>query len=233
MDIITFFADRPLLIVFIADIIVGSWWLKKFEKQFNLKWPEIILMTILSIAVAMLSMRALAILEAGGDLSQSAFIRLYGAVFTLPILYYVFAKVKQGSVPLAMDVAAMIAALGLFCGRINCFKEGCCAGVYFFGSETIRWPIRELELLFYVVFILFYVKKISSGKTYGQVYPVFMIAYGIFRFFAEWLREEYTGSIGVIHLAHIWSLISIAVGTSVYFELKTQRDKKTERRIQK
>jgi len=228
--IVSFFAEHPLILVFFADIVVGCWGREKFREPFNMGGQAIIIMTILSIATAMASMRLLAILETGGDISRSALIRLYGAVFTLQILYYIFAKIKKGSVPLAMDVASIIAALGLFNGRLNCIKEGCCQGIYMFGSEVFRWPIRELELMFYVVFALLFIKKIASGKTYGQVYPLFMMLYGIFRFFAEWLREEYTGSIGIIHLAHIWSVISIVVGASFYFELKKKQEKKDRRR---
>ena len=52
-----------------------------------------------------------------------------------------------------------------------------------------------------------------------------MIQYGALRFLLEWFREEYTTSFGIFHLAHIWCVISFAIGLSTYYELQSKGKK--------
>lgn len=231
-NVLKFIIDHPLIMIMIADMIVGIWWIKKFDTRLNIKFGGVVALTIASIVVALVSLKLLAIIEVGGDLSRAANMRLYGALFTLPLLYFAFAKIKKVDVRIALDVASIIACLGLFCGRMGCFVGGCCEGDYIFYT-AFRWPIRELEQVFYIVFVLLYAKKIVDGKTYGQVYPVLMLSYGIFRFVIEWVRIEYTGGIGFIHLAHIWSLVSILVGAAFCFELENKKRMQKKRRTKK
>jgi hypothetical protein len=47
------------------------------------------------------------------------------------------------------------------------------------------------------------------------------------------VREEFTGSIGIIHLAHIWTVISIFAGAAILGELHSRKEQKRERRTKK
>ena len=162
-------------------------------------------------------MRLLAILEAGGDVEKAANIRLYGAILVLPLLYYIWGRVTKRDTALVMDVAAICVIFGAISGRLNCFTVGCCEGTLMFSEGTVRWPIREAELVFYALFILVFWNKILKKKTHGEVYPLYAVSYGTLRFLCEFVREEYTTQVGIFHLAHIWSLIAIAGGAIAFY----------------
>lgn len=232
-NLVLFIADHPLILVMIADLIVGYWWINKFKKQLNMEWKGVLALTIASIVLAVASLKILAFIEVGGDVERMANMRLYGVLIVLPLLYFFVAKKQKASVSLAMDIGAIIACMGLFCGRLNCMVTGCCEGIPIFGHETMRWPIRELELVLYVVFFIRTGKRVLQNKTKGRAFPAFMVTYGVFRFVVEWVREEYTGSVGVLHLAHIWSLVSIIAGLIWLYLLQRDAQKALGKRTEK
>lgn len=170
----------------------------------------------------------LALAEAGFDLEKAANIRLYGAIFVLPFLYYAWAKKTSRNIALVMDVSAICVIFGAISGRFNCLTKGCCEGITCFFNDAYRWPIREIELVYYAVFIIYFFKKIGTAKTYGQVYPIYLISYGVLRFLCEFIREEFTIKIGIIHIAQIWSLIAIAVGAVMLYRVNIKRPRGAE-----
>ena len=225
--IIYFFISHPL-IIFAALILIAIFlWLMKFEKKLNLKWKEALLVALVHVIVGWSCMRLLAIMEAGGDLKKAANIRLYGAIFVLPFLYYAWAKLTKRNTALVMDIAAVCVIFGAISGRLNCLTSGCCQGTLMFNSDTLRWPIRGLELIFYTIFLMYYCGKIMKRKTHGEVYSIYLISYGVLRLICEFVRVEFTTQVGVFHLAHIWSMISIAAGALLYYRVcKNQADGK-------
>lgn len=176
----------------------------------------------------------LALAEAGFNLKKAANMRLYGAIFVLPFLYYVWAKVKKRNVSLVMDISTICVIFGAISGRLNCLTKDCCDGIQCFFNEAYRWPIREIELVYYVIFIIYYFRKIGTAKTYGQVYPIYLISYGVLRFLCEFIREEYTIKIGIIHIAQIWSLIAIAIGVVWLYKVNIKHNSgATHRKLSK
>ncbi len=146
--------------------------------------------------------------------------RLYGPVFFLPILYIIAAKISKKKLAVISDVFSISVMISLFFFRFSCLYNGCCAGTKIPFLPQFHWPIRELEMILYIILIIIYVPKIKREETYGQVYPVFMIVYGIFRFIVEWVREEYVSVGGTfIHKPHIYSIICFVIGISIYLEL--------------
>ena len=53
---------------------------------------------------------------------------------------------------------------------------------------------------------------VYQEKSQGRAYPVYMIAYGLFRFLNEFMRYSETDRI--FHIAHLWSIVSILIGIS-------------------
>ena len=114
-------------------------------------------------------------------------------------------------------------------GRLDCFVKGCCYGLPFFDTG-FRWPIREIELATNVIFIASFIPRLLKGKTHGEIYPIYMIYYGVVRFFLESFRVEGEMiGVGAFHLAHIWSLISIIAGIAGLF-IEYEADQKEKRR---
>ena len=95
------------------------------------------------------------------------------------------------------DWFAVIVPVGIMLGRIGCFMQGCCLGrvcepAWFTLNDANgvpRWPAVPVEFLFNAlmlgVLLLFRWGRIAPG----QLFHIYLMAYGIFRFFHEFLRE--------------------------------------------
>ena len=201
--------------------------------RLGIKWYQAILLGAVETFFGAVAAKVLALAESGFNLAASAAVRWFGAVWILPLVAYVAAKILKKKAQPFIDATAIVAAIALICVRPFCMLDGCCGGGIIVPGGTMTWPIREVEMIFCVIFIVIYWKQVYEGKSFGQVYPMYMLSYGIIRFFLEWLRPEFTGSIGVIHLAHIWAIISIVIGAAIYFELQTNQKKRSQRRARK
>ena len=225
MQSIVVWIQQHILFMFAIGIVACNFaWLMVCRKKLNIKWYVALIIAILHDVIGYTAMRLWAIIEVGGNLGKAANMRLFGAVFVLPLFYYLGAKLFKRGTSYVMDIAAVCLTIGLIWGRIDCLVSGCCAGMRF-PSVTLHWPLREIELLYYGAFLLYYCPRIYQGKTHGEVYSIFMIASGALRFILEWFRVEYTTSIGGLHLAHIWALISFMLGLSIYGALMEKRKK--------
>lgn len=95
------------------------------------------------------------------------------------------------------DAFAITVPLGLFLGRLGCFINGCCLGRrcepawYAVVDEhgVPRFPVSLAEAGFNLLTagVLFLLHR--RGVLRFQLFHVFLIAYGTFRFFHEFLRD--------------------------------------------
>ena len=211
-SLVMFFVDRPLLFCFTLGAVFNTYWWLKFQKQLNIKWYTAPVLAAMHFLFAMVAMRIWGLLEVGGNVEDAASMRLFGALFLLPLLYYLGAKITKRDLKLVMDICFLCTVVGLVPGRVNCLINGCCEGICIVPGGEMRWPLREIEIAWALVMVLIFLKRILERKTKGYAFPICFISYGTLRFLLEWLREEYTGRLGIFHLAHIWSLLSIAIG---------------------
>lgn len=158
-------------------------------------------------------------MDAAGNMS------LFGGVFFMPVAYYIAAKIIKCKVSDLFDICTICMLFTVMCARINCILTGCCQGILFGGIQGLRWPTRELEIVYYIALLICFGHKVKSGRSDGEIYPLYMISYGVFRFIIEWVRS-YDGN-SLIHRAHFWALISLCLGFSIYAEIEK---KKTKRR---
>ncbi|MEM7011752.1 MAG: prolipoprotein diacylglyceryl transferase family protein [Verrucomicrobiota bacterium] len=108
------------------------------------------------------------------------------------------------------DWFALIVPLGIAAGRIGCLSAGCCQGIALESGSL--WPAAAVELGFNltVFVILWPLRKIT--RLNGQLFHIYLIAYGIFRFAHEFLRatEKPFLSLSGYQLAAI-ALVALAV----------------------
>lgn len=96
------------------------------------------------------------------------------------------------------DRFALIVPLGVALGRIGCWTSGCCLGVecrpaWFTlqdASGRARWPAVPVELLFNLLALACFAWLHRTKRIPGQHFHLYLIAYGFFRFFHEFLRQE-------------------------------------------
>lgn len=115
---------------------------------------------------------------------------LIGGAAGVVIIKKVFdIKLKLG------NIIAPSVALGMSVGRLGCFFNGCCYGVVSswgidFGDGLLRLPTQLFESAFHLTaFIILHNLK-SKVQTKGILFKDYILAYFIFRFLIEFIREN-------------------------------------------
>lgn len=131
------------------------------------------------------------------------------------------------------DWFAIIVPVAIMLGRVGCVLHGCCLGrvcraSWFTMNDAAgvaRWPAAEVELLFnafaLVAILLLRWRRILPG----QHFHLYLIAYGLFRFAHEFLRDT-PRIVGLISGYQIAAL-GIAVLGTAGFVRRWQRIRRT------
>ena len=216
--------SHPLLTLLAGAAAATFIWLIIVRKRLEIKWYAALVLSVLHVLCGVLCVKFFAVIEAGFDFSKFSGQSLFGAVFFLPLFYFIGAKLFKRKNPDVFDCFTVPMVFTLFCARISCLLTGCCLGAYIPGTEA-RFPTREAELVFYAVLLAFLVPRVIKNRSRGNIYPIFMIAYGAFRFVCEFFRES-SSFPGAFHLSHLWALITLALGLSIFFEIKRKSSKR-------
>jgi phosphatidylglycerol:prolipoprotein diacylglycerol transferase len=150
----------------------------------------------------------------------------YGAFFGALLGFFIYCKKYRIDFPALMEDTILVIPLVHFFGRLGCLFAGCCygipfptpVGVYFkensFAPHDISLlPIQLIEAVFNLI-LFFVMLKLSKkeGKKY-TLYSIYAFAYGIFRFFAEFLRyDQHRGFILFFSTSQWISIILIITG---------------------
>lgn len=223
MALLTWLSDHALILLLGCGTLFNVYWLHRCRERLHLRWPSVLLLSVLHTVLGVLSVKVFALFETGNFSNMS----LFGGVFFMPLFYWGVAKLAKQKTADVFDVFTICLVFTLMCARLNCMISGCCLGAHIpiEGLTHLRFPTRELELLFYVLLLSRLWRKVLSGSARGMIYPIYMISYGIFRFVTETLRfSDRTDSI--LHVSHLWALLSLGIGISIYGELQ-KKEKKT------
>ena len=223
MELFTWLTDHALILLLGCGTLFNVYWLHRCRERLHLRWLSVLLLSVLHTVLGVLSVKVFALFETGNFSNMS----LFGGVFFMPLFYWGVAKLAKQKAADVFDVFTICLVFTLMCARLNCIISGCCLGAHIpiEGLTHLRFPTRELELLFYVLLLSRLWRKVLSGSARGMIYPIYMIAYGIFRFVTETLRfSDRTDSI--LHVSHLWALLSLGIGISIYGELR-KKEKKT------
>lgn len=223
MELFTWLTDHALILLLGCGTLFNVYWLHRCRERLHLRWLSVLLLSVLHTVLGVLSVKVFALFETGNFSNMS----LFGGVFFMPLFYWGVAKLAKQKAADVFDVFTICLVFTLMCARLNCMISGCCLGAHIpiEGLTHLRFPTRELELLFYVLLLSRLWRKVVTGSARGMIYPIYMISYGIFRFVTETLRfSDRTDSI--LHISHLWALLSLGIGISIYGELQ-KKEKKT------
>lgn len=223
MALLTWLSDHALILLLGCGTLFNVYWLHRCRERLHLRWLSVLLLSVLHTVLGVLSVKVFALFETGNFSNMS----LFGGVFFMPLFYWGVAKLAKQKAADVFDVFTICLVFTLMCARLNCIISGCCLGAHIpiEGLTHLRFPTRELELIFYVLLLSRLWRKVLSGSARGMIYPIYMISYGIFRFVTETLRfSDRTDSI--LHVSHLWALLSLGIGISIYGELQ-KKEKKT------
>lgn len=223
MELFTWLSDHALMLLLGCGTLFNVYWLHRCRERLHLRWLSVLLLSVLHTVLGVLSVKVFALFETG-DFSNMS---LFGGVFFMPLFYWGVAKLAKQKTADVFDVFTICLVFTLMCARLNCIVSGCCLGAHIpiEGLTHLRFPTREMELLFYVILLSRLWRKVLSGSARGMIYPIYMISYGIFRFVTETLRVSSRAD-SILHISHLWALLSLGIGMSIYGELR-KKEKKT------
>lgn len=172
---------------------------------------------------------------------------LIGAILTI-MLFSVIRKVKLVGI---LDLCAIVLPMGHAFGRIGCFLNGCCYGravktpiSVTYPSHSAVWyeqvrrgeiasnaieslPVLPSQLIeavanfaLFAVLFVFARKKPRSGFISG----IYLISYGVIRFFTEMLRSDPRMAVGALSIGQTFSICAIVAGV-LFLTVKTKSDK--------
>ena len=117
-------------------------------------------------------------------------------------------------------------------GRLGCLFAGCCHGfetdawygVRMWSTTYLRYgnfvPTQLFEALF--LFALFAVCfLLVMKKDFKYNFTIYLIAYGIWRFFIEFIRDDSRGSfVNGLTPSQFWAIVMVIAGVACYFFLR-------------
>lgn len=207
-----------LLILLAIGTVFTFTWQMLTRKRLCFPWYAALPLSFLHTVLGVGAVMAFAFLENIGT-SRPGAMSLFGAIWFLPVFYWLLSKATHRKAAVIFDVFTICMAFTLMCARVNCLLSGCCLGAIIPGTGEIRWPTRELELVFYAVILTVFCIRTLKGKNYGELYPLYMACYGAFRFVIEFFREAEHAA-GLFHISHVWAALSFCLGISIFFELR-------------
>ena len=132
------------------------------------------------------------------------------------------------------DAAAVSIAIAHATGRLGCFFAGCCHGIHaepplgiymeFAGDTVLPTQLYEAVFLYALMAVLLY--RHLKGRRYGM--PIYMMGYGVWRFFAEYLRGDDRGETFIKFLSpsQLTALLLVLGGTAlIYIEWRFAQNK--------
>lgn len=223
MELFTWLTDHALILLLGCGTLFNVYWLHRCRERLHLRWLSVLLLSVLHTVLGVLSVKVFALFETGNFSNMS----LFGGVFFMPLFYWGVAKLAKQKAADVFDVFTICLVFTLMCARLNCIISGCCLGAHIpiEGLTHLRFPTRELELIFYVILLSRLWRKVLNRSARGMIYPIYMISYGIFRFVTETLRVSSRAN-NILHISHLWALLSLGIGISIYGELR-KKEKKT------
>ena len=217
-----------LSITLIATVILSAAVLYRFRSDLQIGLAAAVILAVIHTMVGVFCVKVFAGLESLSN-PLNAGMSLFGALFFLPLFYWLGSRWARRDVALVFDDFCLCVMIALMCVRCSCIVNGCCRGKFIAGTY-MRWPTRQIEIAFWAVMLIWFLMKKKQGYIKGSLYPQMLMVYGIFRFFIEFLRDEDSVFFG-FHFGHLWAVIAFVVGSAIYFALaegsrfKSQRGK--------
>lgn len=159
------------------------------------------------------------------DLSGMTFIGgLIGGVVSFLAVYFWKGRKYESSIMDMMNIVPCCITIAHGFGRIGCFFGGCCYGietdgpfgVVFPGKVSAVYPTQLFEAIFLLLLcavLCFLFLKFN----YKHTMEIYLITYGIWRFFIEYLRGDDRGSfIPGLSPSQFWSIMMVLLGIAIW-----------------
>ncbi len=153
---------------------------------------------------------------------------LIGGVVSFLVGYAIFRKRFKSKLLDVLSLAPCCILIAHAFGRVGCFFAGCCYGkptdgvfgVTFPGMSHPVHPTQLYEATFlFLTFAICMVLYLKKDFKYNL--PLYLIAYGVFRFLIEYVRNDSRGElIGAVTPSQFWSIVMVLIGVALIFYLR-------------
>ena len=199
-------SGRMAIIGLGALAMLGSMLLRKKQFPQVAIW-KMVLLTLWLTITGVLGTMILAYIELG-EFGGTSF---YGAVFLVPILILP-AMLMRITYKDILNLCAPAECAMLLVMRFDCLDKGCCFGRYLPALE-FQFPSQIAEMVVAITVMITLIQMHRKDRKV-QLYPWYMILYGVCRFILQGFRYGGTDPwmLGLSQ-GHFWSLIAVAIGT--------------------
>lgn len=234
-----------LPVISIFEIQISTYWMAmalgfvamlllmlRRREIFSLNKAKAAVFTVLLMTSGLLGCKLLYVAENMQDVVENGFklggFSFFGAVFLIPLLMMAFSKIFHMTPQQSLDASAPCVALMVGIIRVGCFLNGCCGGhqVIAFG-QTMYWPTQAIESIGDIIIVLFLLGLEEKQSRKGNLYPIFMLCYGLLRFAVEFLRDTPKDWVGLSH-GQWFAVISVGIG--IFSLLNSRNDTKKRRK---
>jgi phosphatidylglycerol:prolipoprotein diacylglycerol transferase len=119
------------------------------------------------------------------------------------------------------DRFAALLPFTLAIGRVGCLLHGCCLGTPWDGWCAIRYsdgvprhPIAAYEIVFDLVVGVTFIFMVKKRIARGNLFSIFLILYGLFRFTTEFVRDTPKLYWGWLSGYQVMSLVAMTLGAA-------------------
>ena len=150
---------------------------------------------------------------------------LLGGIAAFVGIYFLFRKRYKTRLYQVVSIYPPCIIIAHAFGRVGCFFAGCCYGKPtdgFFGVKFPHLPVTVHPTQLYEAFFLFVLFAVCSylllKMNFKHNLSLYLIAYGTFRFFIEYLRNDDRGAfVGKISPSQFWSILLVVAGVVMIF----------------
>lgn len=215
-------------------------------KKRGLKSDDILLLACYIIPLSILGARAYYVTFFGGLTSFWQFFKIweggmaiYGGIIGGVIAVALYCLIHKKNFFDVTDIAVPSLALGQCIGRIGCIFAGCCYGMEITNSSLQFFPIglqingvwhyatQIYESFFCLIIFIVFMFVIRKVSTKGVMLSLYLICYGVTRFWIEILRGD-SLYLGAIKVSQLLSLLIVIGGIILLTILLVQKHKKSK-----
>ena len=154
----------------------------------------------------------------------------YGAVFVVPIVFLLVAKLFRIPYGELMDCCAPAECAMLVIMKYQCLVDGCCGGRILYETSDgvqVRFPSQIVEVTVAAAIFVVLMLLAFNKRNQRAIYPYYLLIYGGARFVLNFFRDELSSFILGIPPGHLWSLCAIIIVSIILYKhyKKTNLDK--------